>query len=222
VALEETRVHLARLGIPDERITVSGIPIDPRFAARFDKQVLRRKHGLEPDRTTILIAAGGFGVGPVEVIVSSMRQLRHRAQVVVICGRSEDLRRRVEKVAAMPGGNVTIKVIGFTSEMHELMAAADLLVGKPGGLTTSEALAQGLALVVINPIPGQEERNADHLLEQGAAIRCNNLPVIAWKIDRLLDDPARLSTMQEAARRLGRPVAASEIADALLQKSSAD
>ena len=115
---------------------------------------------------------------------------------------------------------MTIKVIGFTSEMHELMAAADLLVGKPGGLTTSEALAQGLALVVINPIPGQEERNADHLLEQGAAIRCNNLPVIAWKIDRLLDDPARLSTMQEAARRLGRPVAASEIADALLPAAS--
>jgi processive 1,2-diacylglycerol beta-glucosyltransferase len=118
------------------------------------------------------------------------------------------------------GGNVTIKVIGFTSEMHELMAAADLLVGKPGGLTTSEALARGLALVVVNPIPGQEERNADHLLEQGAAIRCNNLPVIAWKIDRLLDDPARLSTMQERARRLGRPGAASEIADALLPAAS--
>jgi processive 1,2-diacylglycerol beta-glucosyltransferase len=91
------------------------------------------------------------------------------------------------------------------------MAAADLLVGKPGGLTTSEALARGLALVVVNPIPGQEERNADHLLEQGAAIRCNNLPVIAWKIDRLLDDPARLSQMQERARGLGRPGAASEV-----------
>jgi processive 1,2-diacylglycerol beta-glucosyltransferase len=160
-------------------------------------------------------------VGPVEHIVSSMRQLTHRAQVGVICGRSEDLRRRVKKVATVPGGsNVTIKVIGFTSEMHELMAAADLLVGKPGGLTTSEALAQGLALVVVNPIPGQEERNADHLLEQCAAIRCNNLPVIAWKIDRLLDDPARLSMMQERARRLGRPGAASEIADELLSTAS--
>jgi UDP-N-acetylglucosamine:LPS N-acetylglucosamine transferase len=128
-----------------------------------------------------------------------------------------DLKRRVERVAKESGaGNATIKVIGFTSEMHELMAAADLLVGKPGGLTTSEALARGLALVVVNPIPGQEERNADHLLEQGAAIRCNNLPVIAWKIDRLLDDPARLSAMQDRARRLGRPGAASEIADALL------
>jgi processive 1,2-diacylglycerol beta-glucosyltransferase len=217
VALDETREHLTRLGILPETITVSGIPIDPRFAAPFDKQMLRRKHGLEADRTTILIAAGGFGVGPVEHIVSSMCQLTHRAQVLVICGRSEDLKRRVERAATVAdGGNVTIKVIGFTSEMHELMAAADLLVGKPGGLTTSEALARGLALVVVNPIPGQEERNADHLLEQGAAIRCNNLPVIAWKIDRLLGDPARLSTMQERARQLARPDAASEIADALL------
>src|SRR5215471_1000276 len=112
VALEETRVHLARLGIPVDRITVSGIPIDPRFDASFDKQALRRKHGLDPDRTTILIAAGGFGVGPVERIVSSMRELKHPAQVVVICGRSEELRRRVEKAAIVPrGGNVTIKVI---------------------------------------------------------------------------------------------------------------
>jgi processive 1,2-diacylglycerol beta-glucosyltransferase len=97
---------------------------------------------------------------------------------------------------------------------------ADLLIGKPGGLTTSEALARGLAVVVVNPIPGQKERDADHLLEQGAAIRCNNLPVIAWKIDRLLDDPARLSTLQERARRLGRPGAASEIAEALLATAS--
>jgi len=221
VALDETRVHLEHLGIPPETITVSGIPVDPQFAAAFDAQAVRRKHGLEPDRTTILISAGGFGVGPVEHIVRSMRQLSHRVQVVVVCGRSEDLRTRVEKLAAVPGSrHVRIKVIGFTSEMHELMGAADLLVGKPGGLTTSEALAQGLALVVVNPIPGQEERNADHLLEQGAAIRCNNLPVIAWKIDQLLNDPDRLSKMQERARRLGRPGAASEIADAILPTAS--
>jgi processive 1,2-diacylglycerol beta-glucosyltransferase len=91
------------------------------------------------------------------------------------------------------------------------MAAADLLVGKPGGLTTSEALARGLPLVIVNPIPGQEERNADHLLEEGAAIRCNNLPVLAYKIDRLLDDPGRLDALRRGARRLARPTAAADI-----------
>ena len=91
------------------------------------------------------------------------------------------------------------------------MAAADVLVGKPGGLTTSEALARGVPMVIVNPIPGQEERNADHLLEAGAAIRCNNLPALAWKVDGLLDDPARLDAMRAQARRLGRPEAAGAV-----------
>jgi processive 1,2-diacylglycerol beta-glucosyltransferase len=104
-----------------------------------------------------------------------------------------------------------LKVFGYTTEMDELMAAADLIVGKPGGLTTSEAMARGLPFVVVSPIPGQEERNADHLLEEGAAIRCNNLPVLAYKIDRLLDDPGRLDSMRASALRLGRPRAALDI-----------
>jgi processive 1,2-diacylglycerol beta-glucosyltransferase len=97
--------------------------------------------------------------------------------------------------------------------MDQYMAAADLLVGKAGGLTTSEALARELPMVLIEPIPGQEERNADHLLEAGAAIRCNNLPVAAWKIAALLDDPARLKQMRQAARQMARPNAAADIAD---------
>jgi processive 1,2-diacylglycerol beta-glucosyltransferase len=101
--------------------------------------------------------------------------------------------------------------------MDEYMAGADLLVGKPGGLTSSEALARGLALVIVRPIPGQEERNADHLLEAGAAVRGNNLPALAWKIDRLLDDPARLAAMRANSRRLARPHAARDIAVALLE-----
>ena len=85
------------------------------------------------------------------------------------------------------------------------------MVGKPGGLTTSEALAKELLLVIVNPIPGQEERNSDHLLEQGAALRCNNLPVLGYKIDRLLDDPGRMATMRAAARRLAHPDSARDV-----------
>ena len=107
--------------------------------------------------------------------------------------------------------------MGFTTEMDQYMAAADLMVGKAGGLTTSEALARALPMALIEPIPGQEERNADHLLEAGAAIRCNNLPAAAWKIAKLLDDPARLSRMREAARGLGRPGAAAAIAEDALR-----
>ena len=101
--------------------------------------------------------------------------------------------------------------------MHKYMAAADLLVGKAGGLTTSEALSRTLPMALIEPIPGQEERNADHLLEAGAAIRCNNLPAAAWKIAALLEDAARLNGMREAAKKLGRPNAAAAIAEDALR-----
>jgi processive 1,2-diacylglycerol beta-glucosyltransferase len=95
------------------------------------------------------------------------------------------------------------------------MAASDLVLGKPGGLTTSEALARGLVFVIVNPIPGQEERNSDHLLEGGAAIRCNNLPALSYKLDRLLADPSRFASMQANSRRMGKPNAAMEIVEQL-------
>jgi processive 1,2-diacylglycerol beta-glucosyltransferase len=97
------------------------------------------------------------------------------------------------------------------------MAAADLKVGKAGGLTTSEALARALPMALIEPIPGQEVRNADHLLEAGAAVRCNNLPAAGWKIATLLDDRALLNRMREAARKLAKPAAASAIAENALR-----
>jgi processive 1,2-diacylglycerol beta-glucosyltransferase len=95
--------------------------------------------------------------------------------------------------------------------MDEYMSAADLLLGKPGGLTTSEALAKNLPMVIFRPIQGQEERNSDHLLEEGAAIRCNNLPVLSYKIDSLLDNPHRLSQMRKNVRRIARPNSAIDI-----------
>jgi processive 1,2-diacylglycerol beta-glucosyltransferase len=219
VALDETRVHLAHLGVPPDAITVSGIPIDPVFEEPKAARAMRAKHGLAPELTTILVSAGGFGVGPVEALVHTLLELRHPAQLVVICGRSEALKRRLEGLARARPRDVApaLHVVGYTTEMDEYMAAADLLVGKPGGLTSSEALARGLALVIVHPIPGQEERNADHLLEAGAAIRCNNLPALAWKIDRLLDDPQRLDAMRAKARRLARPHAARDIAAALVE-----
>src|SRR6185503_14848774 len=201
VAIEEARVYLEVLGIPAGKITVSGIPIDPVFAIKKDRQEMRAKHGLAPDRTTILLSAGGFGVGSIDALVSSLLPLQHRAQIVAICGRNEDLKKRLTKLAARskPDATVLLKPFGYTKQMDELMTASDLVLGKPGGLTTSEALAKGLVFVIVNPIPGQEERNSDHLLEGGVAIRCNNLPTLAYKLDRLLSDPRRVQSMKTNA-----------------------
>ncbi len=218
VALDETKVHLAKIGIPAEKITVTGIPIDPVFAEVRDKAAMREKFGLDRDRLTILVSAGGFGVGNVEHLLEALSDLQTRAQIIAVCGRNEELKTKLERLAREKLNNerVTFLPIGFTREMDEYMSASDLIVGKPGGLTTSEALAKGLVFVVVNPIPGQEERNSDHLLEKGCAIKCNNLPVLSYKIDELVKDDARFAAMRENVRRFARPDASRVIVEKLL------
>jgi len=218
VAMEETKAHMQELGIPAEKITVSGIPIDPVFAQNKDKAEMRKKHGLEADLPAILISAGGFGVGPMEMLIESLGKLKNKVQVIAICGRNEELKKRLEATCRQLPQNCPVRIfpVGYTTEMDEYMSAADLILGKPGGLTTSEALAKELPLVIVNPIQGQEERNSDHLLEEGVAIRCNNIPILAYKIDTLLGNPHRLAMMRKNTRRLARPEAALDIVKKLL------
>lgn len=213
VPIDETRAHLEDLGVAPERVTVSGIPIDPAFSRSRDRDVMRGKHGLNREGPVLLISAGGYGVGTIGSLMASLMKLRHRAEVVAICGRNEELKAEMTALASSRArdSRVVVKVVGYTTEMYEYMAAADLIVGKPGSLTTSEALASRLMFIVVRPIPGQEERNSDHLLEEGAALRCNNLPTLSYKIDHLLDDPARFAAMRLNARRLGRPRAAFDV-----------
>jgi processive 1,2-diacylglycerol beta-glucosyltransferase len=213
VALDETKAHLEALGLPGERITVSGIPIDPVFSIAVDRPAVRASYGLDPAKTTLLLSAGALGVGPTELIVERLKHLRHDAQTIVTCGRSEEVKARV---TAATSGDPRFCVIGYSDRMHELMHISDLFIGKPGGLTTSEALACGLPMVIFSPIPGQEERNSDHLLEEGAGIRCNELTTLPFKIDRLLENPERLSAMRRAAAAMGRPDAARTVVQTLL------
>src|SRR6202140_2016079 len=217
VAIDEAAEYLARLGVPREKLRVTGIPIDPLFVTPMNRSDARKQVGLDADATVILISAGGYGIGPVEQLVKDLLALQRPWQIAAIAGKSEKTRKRLEQLAKEAGklssGSPRLCPVGFTTEMDKYMASADLMVGKAGGLTTSEALARALPMALIEPIPGQEERNADHLLEAGAAIRCNNLPAAAWKIAVLLDDPARLTRMRDAARSLGRPGAAEAIAE---------
>jgi processive 1,2-diacylglycerol beta-glucosyltransferase len=220
VALEESAEYLARIGVLREKIRISGIPVDPLFATPLERAEARRSLQLDPSATMLLISAGGYGIGPVEQLVKDLVALQKPWQIVAIAGKAEKVRKRLEEIARGAGqlqrGTERLVAVGFTKEMDKYMAAADLLVGKAGGLTTSEALARSLPMALIEPIPGQEERNADHLLEAGAAIRCNNLPAAAWKIARLLDDSERLAQMRDAAQRMGKPNAAAEIAEEAL------
>jgi processive 1,2-diacylglycerol beta-glucosyltransferase len=214
VAIEETRAHLEALGLPPERITVSGIPVDPSFATPVDRAEIRYRNHLDPEKTTLLISAGALGVTPAEFVVARLLQLRHDVQGIVICGKNDELRHRLKEMLAPYAER--FKVVGWTDRMYEYMKISDLFIGKPGGMTTAEALACGLPMIVVDPIPGQEERNSDHLLEQGCALKSNELTTLPWKIDRLLDEPGKLETMKRKAAELGRPNAARTIVETLI------
>ena len=216
VALEETRAYLKTLGFPDEKVTVSGIPIRPLFAETKNQLEMRRKYHLDPDVPIVMLSLGGFGVGRIDRLLDALRSIRRPAQILAMCGRNEELRSRLEKDLS-PDSLVRMIPVGYTKQMDEYMSAADLIVGKPGGLTTCEALAKGLVFVIVDPIPGQEERNSDHLLENGAAIRSNNPATLCYKIEKLLDDPNRLAQMRKNALTFARPNAAIDIAEKLLE-----
>ncbi len=213
-ATEEGAINLAHWGVPSGDVTVTGIPIHPAFSRPGQRSECRTKHGLVGDRPVILQLAGGFGVGPVEKLFDAVLAVDISLELVVVTGRNEVLQERLQQRTAPSRHRV--QVIGFTTAMHELMTAADLVMTKPGGLTTSEALACGAAMVVVNPIPGQESRNSDFLLENAAAIKVNNIATLPYKLTQLLRDPERIAQLKGNARKLGKPDAAFRIARAAL------
>ena len=215
VAIDETKAHLEMLGIPKERITVSGIPIDPVFQQSINREEERLRLELDPEKPVLLLSAGAFGVGPTEYMVERMLNLNSDAQTVVICGRNDELKQRILQL--VDSRSSRFKVLGYTDEMHKLMKIADIFIGKPGGMTTSEAIACGLPMCVVSPIPGQEERNSDHLLEEGIAVKCNDLTTLPFKLESLLADPDRLARMKANALRFAKPTASTIIVDTLLE-----
>ena len=169
--------------------------------------------GLRDDLPILLVLGGGFGMGPLEQILAQLNNLEETVQVIVVCGRNEELRREL----AVQERRHPTHVFGFVTNMQELMAVADLIVTKPGGLTSSEALALGRPLFVLNPIPGQEAANSDFLLEHGAAAKANRMEDLPFRLQKLLGS-SRLVEMARAARALGRPAAALEVCREVLAR----
>jgi processive 1,2-diacylglycerol beta-glucosyltransferase len=213
-ATAEGALYLQSMGIPAADTVATGIPIHPVFSTPKDRAACLKKHGLAEDRPVILHLSGGFGVGPVAKLLEAILQTPTPLQVVSIAGRNEPLKKQLERIK--PPSQHKVKVMGFTKEIDELMQAADLVVTKPGGLTTSEVLARGAVMVIVNPIPGQESRNSDFLLESGAAIKVNNLATLPHKLDTLLRDKPRLASLRANVQRIARPRAAFDIVEQAL------
>jgi processive 1,2-diacylglycerol beta-glucosyltransferase len=206
VAAEETKARLVARGAAAESIIVTGIPISAKFSAKIDARAVRKSMGLRDDLPVLLVPSGGFGMGPVGQIVAALDKVERAFQVIVVTGRNAELR---QELAAQDRKHPT-QVLGYASNMHELMTVSDLILTKPGGLTTSEALALGRPLFIFNPIPGQEAANSDFLLERGAATKVNRVEDLPYRLEQLLGSK-KLAEMSRAAKALGRPDAARDI-----------
>jgi processive 1,2-diacylglycerol beta-glucosyltransferase len=215
VAAEETKARLVARGAAAEHVAVTGIPIAAKFSGQVDAGAVRKRHGLRDDLPVLLVLSGGFGLGPVAEILDELNKLATAVQVVVVCGRNEELRREL----AVQERRHPTHVVGFVTNMHELMAVSDLVLTKPGGLTSSEALALGKPMFVLNPIPGQEAANSDFLLEHGAAAKANRVEDLPFRLEKLLNS-SKLAEMAAAAKSLGKPHSASAVCQAVLSRLS--
>lgn len=212
VGAEELAVHLRASGVASERLRVTGIPIDARFERLPSKAEARRHLELGLERDVLLFMAGGMEAHTVKTLVEQLLSLRWPLQVVIVCGRSPDLMTLLKPLVAEAGPRlVRVRLLGYTDQVPTYMAAADLMAGKPGGLTSSEALAAGLPMAIVQPYPLQEEANAAYLLEAGAGMRIEPLTVFSHKLARFFTDDARRARLSAAAMRLGRPSAARDI-----------
>jgi len=213
VGSTQLRSVLEKRGIPGKRIKVTGIPVDPRFCDTLTKEAARERLALKSGIPTLLLMGGGAGLGPIGKILRSLRKLRHPVQVIVVTGVNRGLRKRMEKIAIRVNkgrdrGNVSLKhvrIYGFVHNIHQLMCAADLLITKPGGLTSSEALAAEVPLLIVRPLPGQEIRNAQYLLKENAAVMVKQEKSLPKVVDELLDHPETLASLQKTARDLKKP-----------------
>ena len=209
VASDEVAWRLRERGIGNTPVHVTGIPIDPAFRTPLDRAACARAQGLDPAKRIILLMSGGHGVGNLAEIAKRILAIPGDHQILAMAGRNAEL---LEQLTALAGAHPGRLVpAGFTREPERLLACADVAIGKPGGLSTSECLAVGLPMLIVSPIPGQEERNSDHLLEHGAALKAHDAAGLEHRVRRLLSEPGLLPRLAANARACGRPDAAADV-----------
>ena len=217
-ANEEVAFRMRAQSVAASAIHVTGIPIMPAFAQTLDRGICAREYGLDPQRTTFMLMGGGAGLGSLDKVAERLLALDGDFQLIVLAGKNVQALAALQTLAARYPGRLLPQ--GFTDKVERLMACADLVITKPGGLTTSECLAMGLPMIVNAPIPGQEERNADFLLEQGVALKAFDDITLEYRIGLLLQHPEKLADMRAKAKLLGYPGAARAVLDIVMQEKN--
>lgn len=213
VGCKQVREASIARGFSPEVVHATGIPIREVFTQPVNRERVRASLGIPREAPVVLLMGGAAGLLSRPGIVSD---LDGSVCVLAVCARDERLRRRLQAQVGR-WGNDHLRVFGFVERVHELMAATDLMVTKAGGLTTTEALAMGLPMVIYGSLPGQEEQNARYLVGSGAAVEARDLRELEHHLRELLRDPVRLEQMRTAARRIARPHAAREMVAIMLE-----
>lgn len=208
IAHEQLTYLMEEFNIPKLQVEATGIPILRKFSQLQDRAAMRVKHGLV-DQPTVLVMGGSLGLGEIREIVERFDASTEDKQVLVVTGRNEILHNELRHGS----WRNRFHIYGFIDFVNELMAAADIVLTKPGGVTSAEALSQGKPIIIISPIPGQEDRNSSWLTEQGCALRLPADKHAGLKLAQLLADKERLSILGKRASQLGRPRAASAVID---------
>lgn len=215
-ANNEVAFRLQQNGISYQNIHETGIPIMPNFSEQLNKNDCLTSYGLSSNTPTLLLMGGGAGLGNLDEVAEYLLSQIEEIQLIVLAGKNERTLQALQKVASKYPHRLFPQ--GFTDKVEQLMACADLVITKPGGLTSSECLAMGLPMIIHAPIPGQEEHNADFLLEQGVALKAIDELGLVYRIKQLLNNPQQLLLMKQKAQQLGKPLAAQQVLDIVTQQ----
>ena len=219
VSHEEMKKQLHDKGIPNEKIFATGIPLSNKFLLKYDKQKILESFGLSPDKKTVLFFGGGeFGLGKNQTlrIFKSFVESTNNIQIVAISGKNLKMKENFENIVTSLGKQNNVKILEYTNKVPELMSISDLVVTKPGGLTTTESLVSGLPIVVINPIPGQEEENANYLEKNKVAIWIKKDDNVEQILNDLFSNPEKMHEMKIRARLLAKKNSTKDICKILL------
>lgn len=207
---EEVRQRLMKKGVSADKIKIFGVPFDPKFNRQASKDELRRKLRFSAGIPTIMIMGGGQGLGPIKTIVKSLEKVKRDIQEIVIAGTNKRLFKSLSK--KIKKYRKRIALFGFVKNINELMGMSDIIISKPGGVTTAEALAKRIPMIIVKPIPGQESNNTEFLTKKGAAIKIDVPKDTYLAVEEFLANPAKLRAMSECCARIAKPDASIDIA----------
>ncbi|HSQ88962.1 MGDG synthase family glycosyltransferase [Romboutsia sp.] len=203
-------------GVESNKIKTFGIPVEKSFLSNRDKQTVLTELGLSPDKLTVLLMGGSFGAGNIRETLVELLDINRDFQIIVITGRNESLREKIDKKLASHPHDKNVCVLGYTNKMNDILASIDVLVTKPGGLTTTEALLKDVPMIVPYYIPGQEEENLDFLSNCGAALRTTKKYTLSVLLKVLIDDSSRLDILKRNIKSIRKFKSSQNIANLVI------